>query len=105
MNVVKSNIDVLVKEGLGPRADTDFLLARDTCLALLKLGVAKTVSSHIVMITCLYHVSRVMRKPDFCLCENKDADQLRSNCDQRLCFRYLDSTIPFLQNFKLLAVS
>ena len=58
MNVVKSNIDVLVKEGLGPRADTDFLLARDTCLALLKLGVAKTVSSHIVMmINCLYHVS------------------------------------------------
>ena len=44
MNVVKANIDVLVKEGLGPRADTDFLLARDTCLALLKLGVAKTVS-------------------------------------------------------------
>ena len=44
MGVVKSNIDVLVKEGLGPRADTDFLLARDTCLALLKLGVPKTVS-------------------------------------------------------------
>ena len=39
-----------------------------------------------------------MRKPDFCLCENKDADQLRSNCqaDQRLCFCYLDSTIPLL---------
>ena len=38
-----------------------------------------------------------MRKPDFCLCENKDADQLRSNCeaDQRLCFRYSDN-IPFL---------
>ena len=37
-----------------------------------------------------------MRKPDFCLCVNKGADQLRSNCeaDQRLCFRYTDSTIP-----------
>ena len=37
-----------------------------------------------------------MRKPDFCLCENKCADQLRSNCeaDQRLCFRYTDSTSP-----------
>ena len=44
MSVVKANIDVLVMEGLGPRADTDFLLARDTCLALLKLGVPKTVS-------------------------------------------------------------
>ncbi|XP_064610959.1 condensin complex subunit 1-like [Liolophura sinensis] len=35
--IVKSNIDVLVKEGLGPRAETDFQLARDTCLVLLKL--------------------------------------------------------------------
>ena len=34
-----------------------------------------------------------MRKPAFCICENKDADQLRGNreADQRLCFRYTDS--------------
>ena len=39
-----------------------------------------------------------MRKPAFCICENKDADQLRGNreADQRLCFRYPDSTIPLL---------
>ena len=39
-----------------------------------------------------------MRKPAFCICENKDADQLRSNCeaDHRLCFRYISSTIPLL---------
>ena len=44
-------------------------------------------------------MSRVMRKPDFfCLCENKGADQLCSNCkaDQRLRFRYTDSTISLL---------
>ena len=43
-------------------------------------------------------LSRLVRKPDFCLCENKGADQLRSNCeaDQRLCFRYSDSTISLL---------
>ena len=43
-------------------------------------------------------MSRIVRKPDFCLCENKGADQLRSNCeaDQRLCFRYSDSTISLL---------
>ena len=37
-----------------------------------------------------------MRKPVFCICENKDTDQLRGNreADQRLCFRYTDSTIP-----------
>ena len=49
-------------------------------------------------------------KPTICICENKDADQLRSNCeaDQRLCFRYMDSAIPvllMLKNFKLLACS
>ena len=26
-----------------------------------------------------FDMSRIMRKPDFCICENKDADQLRSN--------------------------
>ena len=43
-------------------------------------------------------MSLVMRKPDICICENKDADQLRGNreADQRLCFRYTDSTIPLL---------
>ena len=32
--------------------------------------------------------SRVVRKPVFCICENKDADQLRGNreADQHLCF-------------------
>ena len=41
-------------------------------------------------------MSLVMRKPAFCICENKDADQLCGNrkADQRLCFRCTDSTIP-----------
>ena len=32
------------------------------------------------------------------ICENKDADQIRGNreADQRLCFHYTDSTVPFL---------
>ena len=48
------------------------------------------------------HMSRIMRKPNFCICENKDADQLRGNCeaDQGLCFRYTDSTIPLLPKFQ-----
>ena len=39
-----------------------------------------------------------MGKPTICIGKNKGADQLRSNCeaDQRLCFRYTDSTIPLL---------
>ena len=55
-------------------------------------------------------MSLVMRNPYFCLCENKHADQLCSNCtaDQRLCFRYTDSAIHLLlmsKNFKLPAFS
>ena len=53
-----------------------------------------------------------MRKPAFCICENKDTDQLRGDreelrgdreelhgdckADQRLCFRFRDSKIPLL---------
>ena len=45
-------------------------------------------------------LSRVVKKPTFCICENKDADQLRGNreADQRICFRYLDNTIPYFLN-------
>ena len=51
-------------------------------------------------------MSRVMRIPDFRLCENKGADQLCSNCtaDQRLCFRYMDSSIPLLLIAKILCL-
>ena len=43
-----------------------------------------------------------MRKPMFCICENKDADQLRGNPEayQRHCFRYLDSTIHLLSKYE-----
>ena len=48
-------------------------------------------------------MSHHMGKPTICICENKDADQLRGyqlpgnrEADQRLCFRYSDSTIPLL---------
>ena len=52
----------------------------------------------IMMIKHDFHMSLVMRKTFFCICENKDADQLRDNreADQRLCFRYTDSTILLL---------
>ena len=52
-------------------------------------------------------MSRVMRKPAFCICENKDADQLRGNHEgyQRLSFPYIGSTIHLLPiYFKPLAI-
>ena len=50
-----------------------------------------------------HHMSRVMRKPDFCTRENKAADHLCGHCtdDQRLCFRYTDSTTLFLPKSKI----
>ena len=51
------------------------------------------------------HLSRAMRKPKIWKCENKGADQLRSNCEagQCLCFRYkyTCSTIPLLSKYKV----
>ena len=46
-----------------------------------------------------------MRKPTFCICENKGADQLRGNhaADQCLCFLLHSSKI--IQNFKPLTIS
>ena len=48
-------------------------------------------------------MSRCTRKPTICICKNKDADQLRGNseADQRLCFRYTDSTISLLLKSKI----
>ena len=48
-----------------------------------------------------------MRKPTFCICENKDADQLRGDreADQRLCFRYIDSTFPLLSISEISSLS
>ena len=48
-----------------------------------------------------------MRKPTICICENKGADQLHSNCeaDQHLCFRCSESTIPLFLNPKFQASS
>ena len=43
-------------------------------------------------------------KTDFLhICENKGADQLRGDreADQRLCFRYIDSTIPLLSKYEI----
>ena len=54
-------------------------------------------------VSLVAHLSHCIRKPTKCLGENKGADQLRGNrkADQRLCFRYRDSTIPLLLKYKV----
>ena len=46
----------------------------------------------------LRYISHLMGKPAICLGKNKDIDQLHGNreADQRLCFRYTDSTFHLL---------
>ena len=46
----------------------------------------------------VHHMSRIMRKPDFCVCENKGADQ-------HLCFRYTYSTLLLLPKSEISSVS
>ena len=60
--------------------------------------VNQEISNFFLSLNSFDKLSRIVRKPDFCLGENKGADQLRGNreADQRLCFRYSDSTIPLL---------
>ena len=50
-----------------------------------------------------HYMSSRMGKPTLWLGENKGADQLHGNCetDQRLCFRYTDSTVPLLSKSKI----
>ena len=76
----------------------------DRTLVLIASGPGHCLpfTIHTVLLFACY-LSLVMRKPAFCICENKDADQLRSNCaaDQRLCFRYTDSAIPLLPKCKI----
>ena len=63
------------------------------------LGSIVTLDPYGILFVDYYKIlSRIVRKPNFFLGENKGADQLRGNreADQRLCFRYTDSTISLL---------
>ena len=66
-------------------------------------GCLVSVSRQKQIMVFTFYMSRIVRKPDSCLGENKGADQLRGNreADQRLCFRYTDSIIPLLSKSKI----
>ena len=69
---------------------------------LFAMRLIKELRSLIVVLPwycqAFHQLCRFMRKPDFCICESKDADQLCGNraTDQRLSFRCMDRTIPLL---------
>ena len=72
-------------------------IATDDFVNLEQKAIDQPISS-ILLLVPKDPMSLVMRKPAFCICENKDADQLHGNreADQRLSFRYTVSTIPLL---------
>ena len=69
------------------------------------LGVVCTVCPDLLSknFGSLRYMSLVMKKTAFCICENKDADELRGNREtgQHLCFCYTDSTIPILSKSEI----
>ena len=64
---------------------------------LVRIHIVGFLMTRLILDMC-DHMSLVLRKPAFCICENKDPDQLCGNreADQRLCFRFTDSKIPLL---------
>ena len=41
--------------------------------------VKSFIPINVLFVLCINHMSRIVRKPEFCLGENKGADQLRGN--------------------------
>ena len=56
---------------------------------------------------CDLYLSLVVRKPAFCICENKDTDQLHGNreADQHLCFRYNPVILHFIWRLQSLNIN
>ena len=81
--------------------NADFLMGLLSYSTAVK--VINFLHTQIIAVIIMYYMSLVMRKPAFCICENKDADQLRGNreADPRLCFHYIDSTISLLPKYDI----
>ena len=74
---------------------------------VLKKILKEIEKGHWRLLTEIVNVSRVLRKPDFCICETKGADQL-CDCpavDQSLCFPYIDTIMTLLPKSKFQASS
>ena len=90
----KSSMEQKFKAGYMIKLDKNFkFFMKQSFIVLCSLGLSLCKAYCEIL-----YMSRMMRKPAFHICENKDADQLCRNCtaDQCLCFRYIDITIPLL---------
>ena len=112
--------DAQMRHILSKQPTKKMLIRLYSCKLVCLFAVIRLYSCKLVCLfavcKCIKHVfsyhpfeldlSRVVRKPAFCICKNKDADQLRGNreADQRVCFRYTDSTIPLLPKYEILSL-
>ena len=82
----------------GGKLGGGYIVLSGSCLCEL-CSLMNTINKKLCSIEESTKMGCVMRKPDFCICENKDADQLRGDrrkADQRLWFRYINSAFPLL---------
>ena len=101
--VVNGNVFAHVKQD--SRLGKGFSCAKHLMFRLLKRPLKCGSGAYKVSVSV--HMSRVVRKLAFCICENKGADKLRGNreADHRLCFRYTDSLIPLLPKSEISSLS
>ena len=69
-------------------------IRQERCYGLRLCSNLFTVCKVYRQYAAVNQLSRVMRKLTFCICEHKDADQLRG-------FGYVDSTIPLLSKSEI----
>ena len=93
----------MVCVGPGLETPNTGFLTMQLCMSTIMAHVRNIFDDDLGIIV---YLSLVMRKPTFCISENKDADQLRGNheADQRICFRFIDSTIPLLSKSEISSI-
>ena len=89
----------LIRSGCSAKTARELKNLRNKVISIVNNFPSKYIIQHVSWLRMqTQELSLCMRKPTICICENKDADQLRGNreADQRLCFRYTDSICPLL---------
>ena len=79
------------------------VLANKLPISMLLIGSLLASASESDIYSIELKMGRVMKKPAFCICKNKETDQLRGSreADQRLCFRYSDCTISLISKSEI----
>ena len=99
------HLDSLLHRVMSKKPVTNAGIRTVTAVTMIQGGIKVLLQSSIKVIedTATFVNEPHREKTSFCICENKDTDQLRGNrkADQRLCFHYTDSTIPLLSRSEI----